>query len=159
MNDLPSGVVAMSKDMDGLVETSLNLGRIITEEKSVSFVFSLRSGKDIEKEKLCDTLTDICRKNNCEISFRSSYPAWEYKPESDLRDAMISVYREMYGKELEVTAIHAGLECGIFSDKMEGLDCVSIGPDNRDIHTPEERLSLSSFNRVYEYLINVLKNL
>ena len=157
LNDLPSGVVAMSKDMDGLVETSLNLGRIITEEKSVSFVFSLRSGKDIEKEKLCDTLTDICRKNNCEISFRSSYPAWEYKPESDLRDAMISVYREMYGKELEVTAIHAGLECGIFSGKIDGLDCVSLGPDMYDIHTPEERLCISSCERVWNFLLRVLE--
>ena len=72
---------------------------------------------------------------------------------------MCQVYKDMYGKDATVVTIHAGLECGIFSDKMDGLDCVSIGPDNHDIHTPEERLSLSSFNRVYEYLINVLKNL
>ena len=67
--------------------------------------------------------------------------------------------KDMYGKDATVVTIHAGLECGIFSDKMPGLDCVSIGPDNHDIHTPEERLSLSSFNRVYEYIVNVLKNI
>ena len=94
-----------------------------------------------------------------EISVRGEYPAWEYRKESHLRDVMCQVYKEMYGKEATVVTIHAGLECGIFSDKMEGLDCVSIGPDNHDIHTPDERLSLSSFDRVYGYIINVLKNI
>lgn len=159
LNDLPSGVIAMSKDIDGLVETSLNLGKLITESDSVSFTFSVRSGKDAEKEKLCDTLRDICKKYNCDISFRSSYPAWEYKPESALRDTMADVYRKMYGKELNVTAIHAGLECGIFCGKIEGLDCVSLGPDMYDIHTPAERLSISSCERVWNYLLRVLETI
>lgn len=157
LNDLPSGVIAMSKEIDGLVETSLNLGKLKTEENCVSFVFSLRSGKDNEKEKLCNLLSEICQKNKCRVSFRSSYPAWEYKPESELRDTMISVYREMYGRELHVTAIHAGLECGIFSGKIDGLECVSLGPDMYDIHTPEERLCISSCERVWSYLLRVLE--
>lgn len=159
LNDLPSGVIAMSKDIDGLVETSLNLGKLITDSNCVLFTFSVRSGKDAEKEKLCDTLRDICKKYNCDISFRSPYPAWEYKAESALRDAMADVYRKMYGKELNVTAIHAGLECGIFCGKIEGLDCVSLGPDMYDIHTPAERLSISSCERVWNYLLRVLETI
>ena len=81
------------------------------------------------------------------------------KKDSLLRDTMVDIYRKMYNAEPQVLAIHAGLECGLLGEKLPGLDCVSIGPDNHDIHTPEERLSLSSFNRVYEYIVNVLKNL
>lgn len=159
LNELPSGVVAMSKEIDGLVETSLNLGKLKTSNDNISFVFSLRSGKDSEKEKLCKEVSEICRKYSCNIDFRSSYPAWEYKAESELRDTMISVYREMYGNELNVTAIHAGLECGIFCGKIKGLDCVSLGPDMYDIHTPEERLSISSCRRVWNFLLRVLETI
>lgn len=157
LNDLPYGVIAMSNEIDGLVETSLNLGRLVTENDMVSFVFLVRSGKDAEKEKLCNRLSDICKKHNCAISFRSSYPAWEYNAVSELRDTMISVYRELNNKELEVTAIHAGLECGIFCGKIDGLDCVSLGPDMYDIHTPAERLSISSCRRVWDFLLRVLE--
>lgn len=157
LNELPSGVIAMSGEIEGLVETSLNLGILKTENNTVSFEFSVRSGKDSEREKLCNTLCEICKNNSCKIDFRSPYPAWEFKPDSTLRDTMSSVYREMYGKEMEITAIHAGLECGIFCGKIEGLDCVSLGPDMFDIHTPKERLSISSCERVWKYLLRVLE--
>ena len=94
-----------------------------------------------------------------EVSVRGEYPAWEYKENSLLRDTMCRVYRDLYGKDAEVITIHAGLECGIFSAKMPDLDCVSIGPDNFDIHTTEERLSLTSFERVFKYILEVLKNI
>ncbi|MCI9307769.1 MAG: aminoacyl-histidine dipeptidase, partial [Lachnospiraceae bacterium] len=81
------------------------------------------------------------------------------KKDSVLRDTMVSVYQRLYGKEPKVEAIHAGLECGIFSGKIEGLDCVSIGPNMYDIHSPKERLSISSVKRVYEFLLEVLKEL
>ena len=87
------------------------------------------------------------------------YPAWEYKKDSHLRDVMRKVYVTEYGKEPEIVTIHAGLECGIFSKKIDGLDCVSIGPDNFDIHTTDERLSISSTARVWEYLKKVLKEI
>ena len=90
---------------------------------------------------------------------RGDYPGWEYKKDSVLRDTMVSVYQRLYGKEPKVEAIHAGLECGIFSGKIEGLDCVSIGPNMYDIHSPKERLSISSVKRVYEFLLEVLKEL
>ena len=156
---MPNGVTRMSEDIEGLVETSLNMGIIRLDAKTLDLTLSVRSAKGEEKAKLLDNIRDIASNHGAEISVRGEYPAWEYRKESHLRDVMCKVYSDMYGKDATVVTIHAGLECGIFSDKMDGLDCVSIGPDNHDIHTPDERLSLSSFNRVYEYIINVLKNI
>ena len=159
ISEMPNGVMRMMEDIEGLVETSLNMGILSLDGKALNLTISVRSAKGAEKAKLLDTIKDIAEKHGAGVSVRGQYPAWEYRKESHLRDVMCKVYSDMYGKDATVVTIHAGLECGIFSDKMEGLDCVSIGPDNKDIHTPEERLSLSSFNRVYEYIINVLKNI
>lgn len=159
INEMPNGVTRMSEDIEGLVETSLNMGIIRLDSKALDLTVSVRSAKGEEKAKLLERIRSTASAHGAEISVRGEYPAWEYRKESHLRDVMCRVYREMYEKDAMVVTIHAGLECGIFSDKMAGLDCVSIGPDNHDIHTPDERLSLSSFNRVYEYIINVLKNL
>ena len=112
-----------------------------------------------EKEKLCKRLSDIAKFLGASYGERGAYPAWEYKAESHLRDVMVEVYEKMYERKPEVVTIHAGLECGIFAEKLDGIDCVSIGPDNYDIHTTEERLSISSFVRVWEYLKEVLKNI
>ena len=104
-------------------------------------------------------IENLARGASYAFSYRGEYPAWEYKRESLLRDTMCRVYSELYGKDAEVIVIHAGLECGIFTGKIKDIDCVSIGPDNFDIHTPEERLSLSSSVRVWEYLKTVLKEI
>ncbi len=159
IKEIPSGVTRMSEDIEGLVETSLNMGIINLDSKALELTVSVRSAKGEEKARLIEKLRSISASHRATVGVRGEYPAWEYRKESHLRDVMCKVYRDMYGKDATVVTIHAGLECGIFSDKIEGLDCVSIGPDNKDIHTPDERLSLSSFNRVYEYLINVLKNI
>jgi len=159
IKEMPNGVTKMSEDIDGLVETSLNIGIIKLSRKGLELTVSVRSGVGEEKAKLIDKIKEVASSHGATIGVRGEYPAWEYRKESHLRDVMCKVYRDMYGKDAVVLTIHAGLECGIFSDKIDGLDCVSIGPDNKDIHTPEERLSLSSFNRVYEYLIEVLKNI
>nr|MBE6545275.1 aminoacyl-histidine dipeptidase [Oscillospiraceae bacterium] len=159
IKEMPNGVTRMSEDIEGLVETSLNMGIIKLDDKSAEITISVRSAKGEEKAKILAKINEIACSHGASVSVRGEYPAWEYRKESHLRDVMCRVYRDMYAKDAKVVTIHAGLECGIFSDKMEGLDCVSIGPDNRDIHTPDERLSLSSFDRVYGYLINVLKNL
>jgi dipeptidase D len=159
IKEMPNGVTKMSEDIDGLVETSLNMGIIKLDKKALDLTISVRSGVGEEKTKLIESIKSVAESHGATVGVRGEYPAWEYRKESHLRDVMCQVYRDMYGKDATVVTIHAGLECGIFSDKIEGLDCVSIGPDNKDIHTPEERLSLSSFARVYEYLINVLKNI
>lgn len=159
LNELPSGVIAMSKEIDGLVETSLNLGILRTENGKVSYSFALRSGVDSEKDKLASRLVNISDKYSCGIELYSDYPAWEFKKESSLREKMAEIYKDMFGKEMTVTAIHAGLECGLFCGNIKGLDCVSFGPDMFDIHTPMERLSISSTERVWNYLLRVLGNI
>ena len=156
---LPNGVMKMSEDIEGLVETSLNLGVIRKDGNNIRITFSTRSSKGKEKSALCQRLKDIAENYGAEYSEHGSYPAWEYRKDSPLRDRMVKLYREKYGKEPKVVAIHAGLECGIFAEKIENLDCVSIGPDNFDIHTTEERLSLSSTARVFEFLTNLLKTI
>ena len=105
------------------------------------------------------TVRETAKKFGAEYGERGEYPAWEYREESHLRDVMVEVYEKMYGKKAEVVTIHAGLECGIFAEKLPGIDCVSIGPDNYDIHTTEERLSIPSFVRVWEYLKEVLRSI
>ncbi len=159
IGELPSGVIKMSKEVAGQVETSLNLGVAKLDDSEASLTFSIRSAKGAEKEKLAKRLLDIAKKHGARVSEHGDYPAWEYRCNSPLRDTMCRIYREMYGKDAEVVTIHAGLECGIFSDKLEGLDCISIGPDAYDIHTPDERLSVSSAVRVWQYLLEILKNI
>ena len=159
INDEPTGVIAMSRDIEGLVETSLNMGIASTKNGSFTLSFSIRSSKNDEKRNLKNKVAEIAKKLNAIVSEHGDYPAWEYRKDSALRDAMCLVYEKMYNKAPEVIVIHAGLECGIFADKIEGLDCVSIGPDNFDIHTPEEHLSISSTARVYEFILELLKNI
>ena len=159
LSTLPSGIIAMSSDVPGLVETSLNMGILRLEGDRAEISFSVRSAKGTEKQTLGDRLEKIAKDHGASYSTRGAYPAWEYKKDSHLRDVMKKVYEDMYGKSPEIVIIHAGLECGIFSEKIEGLDCVSIGPNNYDIHTTEERLSLSSLQRVWEFLLRVLKEI
>ena len=133
LNELPSGIIAMSYDVDGLVETSLNMGILKLEADKAEVSFSVRSAKGAEKEKLSQRLEKIAKDHGASYSTRGEYPAWEYKKDSHLRDVMKQVYEDMYGTSPEIVIIHAGLECGIFSEKLDGIDCVSIGPNNYDI--------------------------
>ena len=159
LDKLPSGIIAMSSDVEGLVETSLNMGILKLTQNTAEISFSVRSAKGSEKKALGNRLEEIAREHGAKYGTRGEYPAWEYKKDSHLRDVMKKVYEDMYGESPEIVIIHAGLECGIFSEKLEGVDCVSIGPNNYDIHTTEERLSISSFARVWDFLLNVLKDI
>lgn len=149
----------MSADVPGLVETSLNLGIMNLEEQQMHLEYSLRSSVKSLKEALRDKMIAIIRNFGGMVELGGEYPAWEFRKDSPLRDTMSRVYSEMYGCEPRVAAIHAGLECGLFSEKKPGLDCVSIGPNMQDIHTTAERLSISSTRRVWDYLLAVLKAL
>jgi dipeptidase D len=155
----PTGVYKMSEELIGLPETSSNLGIIKTEVGKVAYAVSLRSSKNSEKNKLREVIRNIGARHKAVINEHGEYPAWEYRKVSPLSDVMSRVYKRMYKKSPEICVIHAGLECGIFSEKIPGLDCVSIGPDNYDIHTTSERLSISSTVRVWEYLKEVLKEI
>lgn len=159
LSSVPDGVQAMSSDIEGLVQTSLNLGVICSDKKGAELSFSLRSSIEDEKKGLIKKLTAIAEENGAEVFLEGDYPGWEFKQDSDLRKACIDVYKSQYGKEPVISAIHAGLECGIFSSKIEGLDCISFGPDILDIHTPQERLDIKSTERVYNFLIELLERL
>lgn len=153
----PNGVQAWSKDIDGLVQTSLNLG-VATLDAALELTFAVRSSVNSEKGELLDKLKDLAQMMGADYSETGDYPAWEYKADSHLRDTMVRVYQEMFGKLPEVVAIHAGLECGLLSEKLPGLDCVSIGPEMHDIHTSRERLEIASVERTWNFILEILKN-
>ena len=159
LDEVKTGVMAMSEDIKGLVESSENLAVAELYEEKFDFTVSVRSSKAEKKAELINSLKATAEKYGAAISVRGEYPAWEYKKESHIRDTACKVFYDMYGKDAKVITIHAGLECGIFSNKIEGLDCISLGPDNFDIHTTEEHLSISSTARVWEFLKNVLKEI
>ena len=154
----PNGVQAYSADIPGLVQTSLNLGIAKLGERFTA-TFSVRSSVNQEKQALLDKLRDLVGFYGGSYSQMGEYPAWEYRKDSDLRDTMVRIYRQMFGKEPEVLAIHAGLECGLLGQKIPGLDCVSIGPQMHDIHTSREKLEIASTERTWRFLLEVLKAL
>lgn len=155
----PYGVQAMSREIDGLVQTSLNLGIIRTEADALVMTYSVRSSVEREKDALCEVLTALTEELGGSVKISGAYPAWEYRKESPLREHMCATFERLYGRPMQVEAIHAGLECGLFAGGIPGLDAVSFGPDMRGIHTPEESLSVSSVARTWEYLREVLRGL
>ena len=154
----PNGVQSWSQDIEGLVQTSLNLG-VVKLEDSLRMTFAVRSSVNREKRDLLDKLAELAKFYGADYSEVGDYPAWEYKKDSRLRETMVKTYREMFGKEPQVVAIHAGLECGLLSEKLPGLDCVSIGPDMHDIHTSREKLEIESTRRTWEFLLAILRAL
>ncbi len=154
----PNGVQTWSKDIEGLVQTSLNMGVVKLGDR-MNVTLSVRSSVNSEKQELLEQLKKLAGMFDASYAEEGAYPAWEYKKDSHLRDVMVSTYQEMFGKEAKVEAIHAGLECGLFSEKIPGLDCVSMGPQMHDIHTSRERLEIGSTQRTWEFLLAVLKNL
>ena len=157
--NVPYGVQKMSGTIEGLVETSTNIGILKTSEDEVLGSSSIRSSVETARDALSDKIQYLTEFLGGEYERQGVYPAWEYRKDSPLRDKMVEVYEEMYGEKPNVVAIHAGLECGLFYKKMEGLDCVSLGPNMKDIHTSEEVLSVSSTERVWKYLVKVLETL
>lgn len=156
LNLMPNGVQAMSMDLEGLVETSLNMGIVKLGEEELELYFSIRSSIASAKEYTARKVELLTKYLGGTVEFQGDYPAWTYARNSRLRDLCVDIFREQYGYEPKIQALHAGLECGILSGKIEGLDCISFGPDQLDIHTPNERLSISSVGRVWEFLKAIL---
>ncbi len=153
---MPNGVQAMSADMHGLVQTSLNNGIMKLSEKELTVITSVRSSVDSEKEALITKISALTKLLGGEVEVTGDYPGWTYKKQSPFRDLCVRVFEEMYGKKPQIQAIHAGVECGILLEKRPDLDCISLGPDMKDIHTTEEMLSIPSAKRVFEYVCRVL---
>lgn len=157
--EVPFGIQKMSANIEGLVETSTNIGIVSLSEDEFFASSGVRSSVEAARNALSDKIQYLTEFLGGEYEIQGAYPAWEYRKESPLRDKMVEVYETMYGQKPEVVAIHAGLECGLFYKKIDSLDCVSLGPDMKDIHTSEEVLDIASTERVWKYLVKVLEEL
>lgn len=154
----PNGVQNMSADIEGLVETSLNLGALTLEDGAIRGLYALRSSVETRLDLLTTKLSKLTKLLGGSVKFEFPYPAWEYRPESPIRDLCVETYKELYGNEPIIEAIHAGLECGLFAGKLgEEFDATSIGPQMNDVHTPNEVLSISSTERFYKHLLLILE--
>ena len=154
---IPNGVVRMNPDIPTLVQTSLNVGIMTCETSVLNLQYAVRSSVGEEKEELIQKIITIAEEEGASIERNGEYPAWEYQKDSPLRAKMMRIYEEMFGKTPTVEVIHAGLECGILSTKIPNLDCVSIGPNIYEIHTTEEHMSIFSVQRMWNYLVEIIK--
>ncbi|MGO3752093.1 MAG: aminoacyl-histidine dipeptidase [Peptoniphilaceae bacterium] len=156
---VPDGVVTMSKDIENLVESSLNNAIISEEDNKINIVTSVRSSSKSKMNYIVEILLNLAKlcKADCKIS--NSYPAWEFEKNSKLREIAMETYADMFEKEANYNAIHAGLECGILKNVLPKCDMISFGPNMEDVHSPKERLSISSAKRMWEYSLKLLENL
>lgn len=162
LNEAPNGVLAMSKNIEGLVETSINIGVIKTvfegNEIKIKIKTLPRSSSNAALDKLLEDVVILSKKYGAEGIVDSHYPSWEYKENSPIRDIVTKSFEEITGEKAKIKAIHAGLECGIFADNLKNLDVVSIGPNIYGAHTPEERMEIESVGKTWELLLKVLEN-
>lgn len=156
---VPNGITSMSMDIKGLVESSLNLGVINASKESIEFISSIRSSVKSLKNELLERLTLTAKLNGGEVESESDYPEWAYNPNSSIRTIFVDTYEKINGEKPQITAIHAGLECGLFAEKFGEIDQISFGPNLYDVHTPNEHMSISSVKRSWELLVEVLKNM
>ena len=156
---IPHGVIKMSNDIPGLVETSTNLAVVETVGKHVNIVTSQRSSVASEIKDITAMVSSVLQLSGAEISYGDGYPGWKPDVNSDVLKVFKSTFENMYGKEPEVTAIHAGLECGIIKEKYPDMDMISFGPTMKDVHSPAEKLQISTVPEFYNQLVKVLKNI
>ena len=156
---MPNGVQSMSATIDGLVETSLNLGILKTDADKITFVSALRSNKHVALDALESKLKAFAKFIDCTFETSGHYPPWEFKENSPLQELYKNCFKEKFGYEPIVEAIHAGLECGMLSSKIKDLDAISIGPDLFDVHTTNEKLKISSAREMYELVCDLLSKM
>lgn len=159
VTNVPDGVIEMSREIDGLVETSTNLGVFETNEDRITLHFALRSNKNSGLSDLEERLISFFKKINWQTETFGHYPPWEYKEISSLREIYKSVYVDFYGKNPKIEAIHAGLECGVFASQIDDFDCIAIGPSLYDVHTVNEKLAISSTENTFNLLLKILAEL
>lgn len=157
INLTPSGVINFNQDIEGLVQTSNNLAIVETKEKEITFLSAIRSSVKSMRDQVGEKLAQLADLSGASIDFDEAYPEWQYNPESRLRKAFIEAYRSRYGENPNITGIHAGLECGIFSEKLGGqIDLIAMGPNLYNVHTPKEKMDIGSVERTYELLKDIL---
>lgn len=156
---LPHGVEELSPIIPGMVETSTNLASVRTEERKLYILTSQRSAVGFKRDMLSRRVSAALRLIGCEVTYESEYPAWEPNPDSPLLKFAEQVFNELHQKKASLTAVHAGLECGIIESKIPGMDMVSFGPDIEGPHSPDERVGISSTERFWGYLVELLGRL
>ena len=156
---VPNGIRSMSMNIEGLVESSTNLGVVATSEGIVEFESAVRSSVKTLKTEIVGQMRTLAGVMGAELTTESDYPEWQYKADSQLREVFQKVYKDINGVEPHISAIHAGLECGLFTEKFGDVDMISFGPNLYDVHTPEEHMSISSVERMWDYLVAVLKEI
>ncbi len=156
---MPHGVVAMSHAIDGLVETSTNMAIINTNNNQIEMLTSQRSSLASAVQDIADKVKALGELGGFIVEQGGGYPAWTPNPDSALLKACKEIYVKKYGSEPEVKAIHAGLECGIIGEHYDGMDMISFGPDIEGAHSPDERLRIESVQHVYDYLLEILKEI
>ena len=154
---VPDGLIEYMPGFDRMPQTSLNMGILKTAADGIEATFLVRSALNSQREMMNDKLKCIAAQFDGRVDVKGSYPAWEYRQTSDFRDMLVALYKESTGKEPVVSVTHGGLECGLLSDKLPGLDCVSIGPRMYGIHTPQEKLHIASTAATWTYLKAALK--
>ncbi len=159
IGSMPDGVQAMSQEIEGLVETSLNLGILRWTGGELTVTHSIRSSVDLSKRDIMKQISDIVTEAGGTNTFSGDYPGWPVRSESQLQNLARSVWKAQNGEKMRVEAIHAGLECGLFSHQMPEMDIISIGPTMVGIHTPKEYLSISSTERVWYFLLELLRRI
>lgn len=159
IKELPTGVNTMMKEYPEIVESSDNLAIVKTLDDCINIIISLRSSEPSVLEELKNKISDILKDNEAKFEFSAGYPEWRFRADSKLRDKALEVYKKMYNKDMKVEVIHAGLECGAISQNYSDIDFISIGPNLREVHTPSEYLEIDSVERVYNYLIELIKSL
>ncbi len=156
--NIPNGVLAMSRDVAGLVEFSRNMGVIRTQENTVALTFTSRSSRESRLDASVAALDALAAVTGAEVRHHSRYPGWSYCEASAVRDAYTQAWQALYGEVLHVDVIHAGLECGYIRSKVPDMDIISIGPDMQGIHSPDETLDLASVSRVWQALAHLIRH-
>jgi dipeptidase D len=156
---LPHGVIKMSADIPGLVETSTNLAVVHTEKKAITCVTSQRSSVASEIQEICQTVAAICAMGGAAVKTGDGYPGWKPNLASPILKVAREVYAGMFGREPDVKAIHAGLECGIIGEKYPGMDMVSMGPTLEGVHSPDEKIYIDTVEKYWNFLLGILKSI
>jgi len=155
----PHGVIAMSKDMPGLVETSTNLASIKMKPNSeILITTSQRSSVESSKYDIANQVESVFRLAGAIVTHGDGYPGWKPNVKSDILKIAEDSYSKLFHQKAQVRAIHAGLECGLFIEKYPHLDMISIGPQMYGVHSPDERLSISSTQKCWKWLVDILQN-
>ena len=155
----PQGVIRMSDTVPDLVETSTNMGIVKAADGQLTVTYYPRSSVDTELDDINQMIASVWDLAGVEVTFSGRYPGWDPNPDSPILLLMQDVYKAMYGQDPEVTAVHAGLECGTIVSKYPGMDAISIGPTLQDVHTPNERVQVSTVKKLNDFLIETLKQI